>query len=63
MSKKRLHPCKITQKEAAAALDILKEPGPIINRLERLLTIRTGKNRQLIGHGFRNDIEMIIEAG
>jgi hypothetical protein len=62
MSTKRLHPYKISQKEAAAALDILREPGPIINKLERLLASRTGKSRHRIGQGFRNDIEMIIEA-
>jgi len=62
MNKKRTHLYKITQKEAAAALRILKKPGTIINKLGRLLKIKTGKSRRLIGQGFRNDITMIINA-
>ncbi len=62
MSTRRTHPHKISQKEAAAALHILKKPGTLIDRLERLLKIKTGKSRHLIGQGFRNDIAMIINA-
>jgi hypothetical protein len=61
MSKQRSHLYKISPKEAAAALEILREPGPIINRLTRLLESRTGKSHR-IGQGFRNDIQMIINA-
>jgi hypothetical protein len=53
---------KISQKEAAAVLEILQKPGTIINRLEQVLEIRTGNSRGLIGQGFRNDIEMMIKA-
>jgi len=59
---KRIHPYKITKKEAEAAFNILNGPGPIIARLESLLEIRTGKNGHRIGQGFRNDIAMIVEA-
>jgi|HubBroStandDraft_6_1064221.scaffolds.fasta_scaffold00797_13 hypothetical protein len=62
MSTKRTHPHKISQKEAAAALDILKKPGTLIDRLERLLKIKTGKSCHLVSEGFRNDIAMIINA-
>jgi hypothetical protein len=62
MSTKRTHPHKISQKEAAAVLEILKKPGTIINRLKQVLKIKTGKSRHLIGLGFRNDIAMIINA-
>jgi hypothetical protein len=62
MSTTRTHLHKISQKEAAAALDILKKPGTLIDRLKSLLKIKTGKRGRLIGQGFRNDIAMIIDA-
>ena len=62
MNTRRLHPYKISKKEATAALHVPSVPGTLINRLERLLKIRTGKSRHLIGQGFRNDIMMIINA-
>ena len=62
MRAKRTHPHKISPKEAAAALDILRKPGTVIKKLKLLLKITTGKNGHLIGRGFRNDIEMIIKA-
>jgi hypothetical protein len=61
MRKKRTHLYKITREEAAAALDILNRQSDIIERLKCLLEIRTSKKRR-IGLGFRNDIEMIIDA-
>jgi hypothetical protein len=64
METKRSHPYRITKEEAARALEILRGPGPIIDRLSLLLEIRTGKRgTHRIGQGFRNDITMIIEAG
>jgi hypothetical protein len=62
MRTERTHLYKITREEAAAALEILKKQGEIVDKLERLLTIRTGKQNRLIGQGFRNDIKMIINA-
>ena len=62
MRTKRTHLYKITREEAAAALEILKKQGEIVDKLERLLTITTGKQNRLIGQGFRNDIKMIINA-
>jgi hypothetical protein len=62
MRTRRTHPHKISPKEAAAVLEILKKPGTIINRLKQVLEIRTGNSRRRIGQGFRNDIEMIIKA-
>jgi hypothetical protein len=63
MKMKRSHPYKISKAEAEAAWNILRGAGPIINRLERLLEIRTGKSgTHRIGQGFRNDITRIIEA-
>jgi hypothetical protein len=61
MRTKRTHLYKITREEAAAALDILNRQSDIIERLKCLLEIRTSKKRR-IGLGFRNDIEMIIDA-
>lgn len=63
MKSKRSHPYRITKEEAKKAWEILRESGPIINRLESLLKIRTRKSgNHRIGKGFRNDIERIIQA-
>jgi hypothetical protein len=63
MKSKRSHPYRITKEEAKKALKILRESGPIIDRLEGLLEIKTGKRgTHRIGQGFRNDIERIIQA-
>jgi hypothetical protein len=63
MKTKRLHPYRISKMEAAAALQILRGSGPIIDRLRSLLEIRTGKRgTHRIGQGFRNDIQQIIQA-
>ena len=57
----RTHKYKITKAEAKAAWDILNGRGPMLARLKALKDIRTTNNRQ-IGQGFRNDIDMIIDA-
>jgi hypothetical protein len=61
MKTKRSHPYRISnaeaEAEAEAAGDFLRGAGPFINRLQRLLKIRTGKSgTHPIGQGFRNDI-------
>jgi hypothetical protein len=62
MKSKRSHPNKITKKEAKKAWNILKKPGPIIDRLESLLKITTGIRDRPIGQGFQNDVKRIIDA-
>ena len=62
MKTKRSHSYRISEEEAKKAFKVLRGSGPIVKRLRDLLKIETGKRKHLIGQGFRNDIERIIEA-